>query len=179
MIETVSRRHPRAIRWLHWLTFVLVAGAYLLIELKGLAARGTPLRELLKQAHFWSGIGVLALLLPRVWIRARSQATVAPATADAWPRRIAALTHATLYGFLLVQPLLGLASLELAGGTLALPGGGGLPSLIAQPDRDLAHTLEEIHETLGNVFYAVIGLHIGAALWHHFVRRDDTLRRML
>ncbi len=38
--------------------------------------------------------------------------------------------------------------------------------------------LEEAHELLGNAFYAVIGLHAVAALWHHFARRDDTLRRM-
>ena len=41
-----------------------------------------------------------------------------------------------------------------------------------------AETLEEAHETVGNVFYAVIALHTLAALWHQFVRRDGVLRRM-
>jgi len=36
-----------------------------------------------------------------------------------------------------------------------------------------------MHGTVGDVFYWVIGLHIVAALWHHLMRRDDTLRRML
>ena len=39
--------------------------------------------------------------------------------------------------------------------------------------------LEELHETVGNIFYAVIGVHVLASLWHHFVRRDAILRRML
>ena len=39
--------------------------------------------------------------------------------------------------------------------------------------------LEEAHEILGTVFYAVIAMHAIAALWHHFIRRDTTLRRML
>jgi cytochrome b561 len=39
--------------------------------------------------------------------------------------------------------------------------------------------LEDLHETVGNVFYGVIGLHVAAAFWHHYVRRDRVLRQML
>ena len=42
--------------------------------------------------------------------------------------------------------------------------------------KDLA---SELHELIGNIFYVVIGLHVVAALWHHFIRRDNTLKRML
>ena len=52
-----------------------------------------------------------------------------------------------------------------------------LPALMA-PDAALAHTLEDLHETVGTAFYWIIGLHIAASLYHHFLRRDDTLRRM-
>ena len=45
-------------------------------------------------------------------------------------------------------------------------------------DKDLAHQLEELHGTIGEAFYWVFGLHIVAALYHHFWRRDDTLKRM-
>jgi cytochrome b561 len=47
------------------------------------------------------------------------------------------------------------------------------------PDKGLAHRLEDLHGTIGEIFYWVIGLHILAALYHHWWRRDDTLRRML
>ncbi|WP_343212439.1 cytochrome b/b6 domain-containing protein [Arenimonas sp.] len=46
------------------------------------------------------------------------------------------------------------------------------------PDAALAARLEDLHELLGTAFYYVVGLHVAAALYHHFVRRDDTLRRM-
>ena len=56
--------------------------------------------------------------------------------------------------------------------------GIALPALLAE-NEDLAHTLEDLHGSIGEAFYWVIGLHVLAALWHHFGRRDDTLRRML
>ncbi len=53
-----------------------------------------------------------------------------------------------------------------------------MPALLPL-NRDLAHTLEDLHGTVGTIFYWVIGLHIVAALWHHLKRKDDTLKRML
>ncbi len=53
-----------------------------------------------------------------------------------------------------------------------------LPSPFAV-NREVALSLKGLHVWLGNAFYWVIGLHVLAALWHHLIRRDDTLRRML
>jgi cytochrome b561 len=53
-----------------------------------------------------------------------------------------------------------------------------LPALLA-PDKALGHSLGEIHETIGTIGYYLIGLHAAAALFHHYVMRDDALRRML
>lgn len=172
-------RYRATARWVHWVTFALVALAYLFIELKGYVPKGTPLRQLLKQAHFWAGIGVLVLLVPRVWERARHAPPPVWPPLHAWPDRLAGVTHVALYAFLLVQPLLGLAVLQASDESLALPGSLQLPALFAGQDRAWGDALEEIHETIGVAFYWVIGLHIAAALWHHFMRKDDTLRRML
>ena len=53
-----------------------------------------------------------------------------------------------------------------------------LPALVS-PDKALAEQIEEIHETVGTIGYWLIGLHALAALYHHYVKRDNTLRRML
>ena len=53
-----------------------------------------------------------------------------------------------------------------------------LPPLVA-PDKELAETIEEIHETAGTAGYWLIGLHAAGALFHHYVVRDNTLLRML
>jgi len=44
---------------------------------------------------------------------------------------------------------------------------------------ELAESLEDIHKLLGTIFYYVIGLHVVAAIWHHVVRKDNTVKRMV
>ena len=56
--------------------------------------------------------------------------------------------------------------------------GRTLPALIS-PSRRLAHTLEDVHEAIANAGYALIALHAAAALFHHYLVRDNTLRLMV
>ena len=51
--------------------------------------------------------------------------------------------------------------------------------MLIGPSRRLAHTLEDIHEAIANAGYFLIGLHAAAALFHHYVVRDNTLRLMV
>ncbi len=53
-----------------------------------------------------------------------------------------------------------------------------LPPLIA-PNKEVAETVEEVHETFGKIGYFLIGLHALVAIAHHYLRRDNTLVRML
>lgn len=166
-------------RRLHWLIAILVALAYLFIEQRGLFARGTPARAAMVQSHFWTGLTVLLLSAWRIslrWRRGAPAIVPAPAAWQAWSAR---LWHLSLYAFLLVMPLLGLATAWTDGKLLYLPFSDiALPALLA-PDPALAGQLEELHGSIGEFFYWVIGLHVVAALYHHWIRRDDTLRRML
>ena len=84
-----------------------------------------------------------------------------------------------LYLFLLIQPILGIITLQIGGKPVTLFGFTLLPSFVDLPNRALSHQWEDIHGTIGTIFYYVIGLHILASLWHHFGRRDNTLKRML
>jgi cytochrome b561 len=53
-----------------------------------------------------------------------------------------------------------------------------MPALLAE-NKDLAGQLKEVHETVGTIGYFLIGAHALAALFHHFITRDNTLVRML
>ena len=53
-----------------------------------------------------------------------------------------------------------------------------LPALI-EPNKALAKNIEEVHETVGELGYVLIGVHAVAALFHHYFLQDNTLRRML
>ena len=176
--STISRYHP-GLRRLHWLMALLVLAAYLLIEQRGLFPRGTPQRAAMVQAHFWVGLSILLLAAWRLGLRMRSVVPPITPALPAWQAMPAKLLHLALYAFIVVMPLLGLATAWTDGKVLYLPFTDlAVPSLLA-PDKDLAHQLEDLHGTIGEIFYWVIGLHILAALYHHWWRRDDTLRRML
>jgi cytochrome b561 len=173
-----NARYPAGLRRLHWLMAVLVLAVYLFIEQRGLFARGSAARAGMMQAHFWTGLSLFALVAWRLALRRRAQVpAVVPALPpwQAWP---ATILHVALYAFFIVMPLLGLATAWSDGKTLFLPLTDiALPALLPV-DKPLAHQLEDLHGTIGQAFYWVIGAHVLAALYHHFWRRDDTLRRM-
>ena len=90
---------------------------------------------------------------------------------------IANTVELTLYALMIALPLLGWIMLSAEG--KAIPFFGlQLPALVGTNDA-LAERIKEVHETLATVGYFVIGLHAIAALFHHYVRRDNTLRRMM
>ncbi|MGO4327331.1 cytochrome b [Cupriavidus sp. 2TAF22] len=172
-----ARRYAAPALFFHWAVFLLIAVAYAAIELKGFTARGSAARFAAMAAHEWAGVLVLALAVPRLLWRLLRGAP-APEPGPRWMRLAGAAMHLVLYLFIFAQPLLGLLTVNAAGHVLALPALGlEVPALIA-PDPALKGTFKEIHETLGTAFYTVIGLHALAALFHHYMLGDDTLRRM-
>ena len=172
-------RYSPGLRWLHWGMALLVLLAYVLIEQRNLFPRGTAERAAMVQGHFWTGLVLLALAWFRLFLRRRDGAPGITPELAAWNAVSAKLLHVALYLFLLVMPLLGLATAWTDGKALLVPFTDvALPALLPANEA-LAHTLEEVHGTIGELFYWVIGAHVLAALWHHWLRRDDTLRRML
>jgi cytochrome b561 len=174
--DTTARYNSRLIL-LHWLMLVLIAAVYATIELRVLYPRGSALREGLKTLHFMLGLAVFAL----VWLRLIARLTGRiPAIVPSPPRWQLLVAHAVefaIYVFMIAMPTLGWLALSAEGKPVSLFG-LPLPALIGA-NGDLAGQLEEIHEVTGNVGYALIGLHALAALVHHFIQRDNTLRRML
>jgi cytochrome b561 len=164
-------------RRLHWLVFGLVAAALLLIYIHGWTARGTAIHATAKWAHTQFGIAVLLVMLPRLLVRSRRKAPRVAPPLPAWQAWLAKITHLALYVLLFATPLLGIANRMWNPGAwdlLGIP----LPH-VAHPDRGFAHVLESIHGDFGNLLMYLAAVHAAAALFHHFVRRDDTLKRML
>ncbi|MEO6227589.1 MAG: cytochrome b [Thermomonas sp.] len=179
MKSTVSTRYSHIQRRLHWLMAFLVLAAYLLTERGILFQPGSTGCAVLRQGHFWVGLLLLAL----VWWRlaSRGRLGVPPITPPLDHRTMLAsiVMHVALYAFFLVMPILGLATMWSNGTAMLIPFTGiAVPALLPE-NQVLARTLEDLHGTIGKVFYWVIGLHVLASLWHHFFRCDDTLRRML
>ncbi len=167
--------YDRLTRWLHWLAAALVAFAWALMEAEDVFPKGSEGRRLLATLHFDAGVLVVALLIVRLpW---RLLHPVAPIDMQAWMQRLAEAAKALLYALMLLVPLTGLAAL------MARPNGAAVFGwALGEPAAALAalrRPLKEVHEVLSNALLAVAALHAGAALWHHVVLRDATLRRML
>jgi len=174
----VSRYSSRA-RWFHWLSFAFVLLAYVLINVREFAPRGSDARALIMQSHILAGLVVLALVVPRLLGRLRGPPPppISPPIAS-WEATLSRVTHVALYAFLFVQPILGVLTVFAGGHAITIPFTSlQIPSPMTG-SHDLGERFGDIHGWVGTVFYYVIGLHILGALWHHFVRHDDTLRRI-
>jgi cytochrome b561 len=96
----------------------------------------------------------------------------------AWQRIGAQFTHALMYALMFAIPFSGWLYSSATGYQVVYLGLLPLPNLVAK-NKLLAESLIDIHSTLAWLMFYVLLLHLAAALKHHFLDRDDTLRRML
>lgn len=162
-------RYSKSLIVIHWLTAVFVVGAWLTAEGGRKVVENPPL------LHFAFGIAVLALVLPRLVLRLAGP-TPRPASGGGWPGRASGIGHGVLYLLLIAVPLSGWYVASRMGVEVGFPG-LHLPALTA-PVPGKPGLIGELHENGGNLILILAGLHMAMALWHQFVRRDGTLRRM-
>jgi cytochrome b561 len=138
----------------------------------------SPLRLKVYNWHKWVGVTVLALALLRLFWRLTHRAPPLVASLPAWQRVGAHAGHALLYGLMLVMPVTGWIYSNYSGYPVVYLGKVPLPNLVER-DRELAATWLDVHVTLSVILVVTVGVHVVAALYHQFIARDGTLRRML
>ncbi|WP_145606682.1 cytochrome b [Yersinia intermedia] len=160
---------------LHWLTLVMVILTYAAM----LLSDSVPDEDLalVKNLHFNFGISVWLLMLVRLWLRQRNVAPAITPTLPKWQLLGADIMHWGLYLMFLSLPVLGVLTQAYGGKTWFLLG-WQVPQWVT-PDDVARSYLKQTHELIANLGYFVIGAHAMAALYHHYIRRDDTLRRMI
>ncbi|MGH8182348.1 MAG: cytochrome b [Rhodanobacteraceae bacterium] len=165
------------VRAFHWLIAVLIlVQAVIGLSMVGLGV--TPEKVRVFALHKSIGITILALVLLRIAWRLGKKHPADPASMPRWQRRAARAMHLALYGLILAIPLSGWWFNSASGAPLVwfgwfqLPGLGGYAP-VWKPRALL------LHQTLFWLLVALLVLHVGAALWHHFRQRDDVLRRMV
>jgi cytochrome b561 len=170
-----DERYNHVARTLHWIIAALVMGNI----------AGGLLHETLEHVvnlmplHKASGMTVLALSLVRVAWRLTWRAPAHPAGMSGPEVLAAKATHVLFYGLLLAMPMSGWIMASAGKYPLSWFGLFDLPKLPVTREDPLYDIAHEGHELLGWVFLALAVLHIGAALRHHFLLKDNVLRRML
>jgi cytochrome b561 len=176
MIAVPARYSTPAIA-LHWLVAALViANLALGLYTVGLPLSPAKLRNF--SYHKWIGVTVFLLAAARLLWRLGHRPPELPSAMAPWERRAAQLTHASLYILFFAAPLTGWLFSSAAGFQTVYLGFLPIPDLLTK-DKALADTLKLAHKSINYTMAAVIVLHAAAALKHHFIDRDDVLRRML
>jgi cytochrome b561 len=171
-----TQSYSRTAIALHWLAVALIAANFVLgpwmVDLPI-----SPQKLRVYAWHKWIGITVFLVAIARLaWRHAHPPPP--PVAMPEWQRRAASVTHALLYALMLLIPLSGWLHSSAAGVQVVYLGVVPLPDLVGK-DRALAKVLGAVHGTLNFSLAALVFLHVGAALKHHFVDRDGVLARML
>jgi cytochrome b561 len=161
---------------MHWLMVLVFIGIFIAVNMIDVFPKGSDSRQMAKNAHFSLGLLVFGLFWLRVAFRLLGNTPAIVPAPPAWQEKLAKLGHLALYAIMLLMPLVGWAALSAFGKPIPFFG-LELPALMA-PDKELGRTIMEVHELGGNLAYFLIGGHALAALYHHYVMKDNTLRRM-
>lgn len=173
----MNTRYTRTAISLHWLVALGLFGAFGL----GLYMTDLPLSPYklkLYSWHKWAGVSLFLLVLFRLGWRLGHPPPPLPMSMPAILRVIARLTHALLYVLMIAIPLSGWLMSSAKGFQTVWFGLLPLPDLVAK-NAELGDQLQWLHMTLNYALAALVIAHIGAALKHRFIDRDDILSRML
>ena len=174
--DTRTPAYTPVARTLHWIVAILILGLIPVGILMG-QMEASPLQDRLYNLHRSTG----ALILPLAIIRLIYRLTHPPLPLPDMPplQKLAAESvHWGLYALIIVQPLIGWAATSAYRAPIVIYGLFELPPILAE-NRALSEQLFAVHRALGILMALMVLAHIGAALFHHFVRKDRVLMRMV
>ncbi len=162
-------------RTLHWLTVLLIAVQFVI---------GWTMPDIHKDTqpvgliawHLGVGSALIAVMVIRVIWRLTHWPT--PDELPPLLSVVSRITHFLLYAALVVVPLLGWINASSRGWTVSLLGLVPYPALSEQGSA-VGHEMGDVHGVLAWVLFALIALHVAAAVFHRVVLKDHVLQRML
>jgi cytochrome b561 len=172
-----SAGYTATARVLHWITAILVLAQIVLGIL--IANKWTgPWQDQLYDLHKSNGAVLIPIILIRILYRWGHPPPPLPADIPAIQQFAAYTTHYLLYGLVVAQVFLGWIATDSYPAPVPIYGLFNLPSIWPE-NRALSEQLLAIHKVVGISIAVVAAMHIGAALFHHFLRKDRVLMRMI
>ena len=177
-LKNTALRWGSLARLFHWVIVVLIITQFVLANMAedlplGMAKLATLAR------HKSVGITILALAVLRLlWRLYNRNSPPLPATLKPYQKGLAHLTHYGLYLLLFAMPLSGWMMSSAKNYPVSWFGFFTLPNLV-QPDEGVFEFMKSTHGVLAGTLVVIATLHVLAALYHHFMKKDDVLKRML
>jgi len=175
MLKNTQTTYGSVTKFFHWLVFFLVVCiipvGYLMGDIKEEAVRNTVINY-----HKITGLCILLLMLLRVTWTSVNPKPALPNTPP-WQRVLERIVHFSLYAALIVMPLAGWVGSVAAGHVPHLFSSSFV--LPIAPDKALDDICFKIHNAVAIIIITLVSLHIVAALYHYFVKKDDVLLRIM
>jgi cytochrome b561 len=176
-VERKGTSYNGVARTLHWLILALLIAQFIFAWTMPHIGRNTPVTTLIS-LHFTFGVIIVAVAVVRLLWRLTHPEPEPEAGIPPWQTASARLVHWLLYILLFVVPILGWTNASYRGMPIVMFG-LELPKLIATRAAGWGWT-GDVHGYLADyALLGLVGLHVAAALYHYFVRRDGVLQRML
>jgi cytochrome b561 len=178
MIRNTTLSWGSVSRWFHWILGAMIIGmlAY------GWWMNHIPARAdrlFYRSIHADIGYVVLLLMVLRLIWRSINPTPALPADTPRWQRVAAHVSHWALYLVAILVAMLGWAHSGAHQPDYSSWFGLFHVPQITSPDKAMADAFEERHIFMAYVLLALIAIHLAAALWHHFVKRDRVTARMI
>lgn len=175
MIKNTENSYGKMSKFLHWLMAIMLLCVFTVgYWLKDL---GMPL---LYKAHKAMGFLILILVVVRLlWRFGNKVPNYEGLSMPKWMVLAGHMAHYTLYAFMIVVPLSAFIASNAAQYPVSFLFLFDMPSLFDSKNTELARNLMWVHKWGAFIFGWVIGAHILAALYHHFIKKDNILIRML
>lgn len=174
--STLHKSYSRTAQYLHWAVAAMIVLQYILIELAE-DSESRIGRLALTANHKSVGMTILVLAVLRLGWRLKVSPPKLPAHMPNWQVQVSGLTHWALYGFLFALPLTGWLMSSAANYSVSWFGVFSWPNLVA-PNESRRDVLKFIHEWLGKGLFVLAVVHVLAACKHHFLDKDNVLKRM-
>jgi cytochrome b561 len=178
MIDLRERLDPAydgVARFLHWIVVLLIAAQFVIGWTMPDVHRDTKPEGLIAW-HLGVGAALIAAMAARIVWRLTHRPP--PGTLSPALSMISRITHFLLYAALVIVPLLGWANASSRGWAVRLLGVLNLPAL-TPAGSTAGHAAGDIHGVLAWALFALIVMHVAAALFHRFVLKDRVLQRMM
>jgi cytochrome b561 len=170
-------RYTRTAVALHWLMALLLIGLFGVgIYMSDLPL--SPQKLKIYSWHKWAGITAFLLVAIRLAWRAGHRPPALPAGMPAWQKTASHALHHLMYLLMVAIPVSGWLMSSAKGFQTVYFGVLPLPNLLSK-NKELGELLATVHASLNFTMAALVVAHIGAAVKHHLLDRDDVLARML
>ncbi len=174
-LKNTTTSYGSVAKFLHWLIFLLV----FVMIVGGFCLDYVPkeYKPVIYNLHKLTGVAILMLMLIRLCWKMINVKPELPANTKPWERKAERIVHDVLYLLIIAMPLVGWIGSSAAG---KAPHIGDWSLTLPVPESEaITDVAFEMHEMIAFAIIFVVGIHVLAALYHHYIRKDNILKRML